>query len=151
MSTQTFELPPVELPFEPPTLDSGVHARGGLTADAGVTHTVPGTAGSDSGPTVITWIYTESDWEYDPEMASSIINLLPIIGQVKGLIEAFTGEDLMSGRHLAWWERVLNVASVIPGAHEAKGLGKALGEIGHTAHGVNLGVHAQHLGHTITD
>jgi len=25
-----------------------------------------------------------------------------------------------------------------------------MGEIGHTAHGMNLGVHAHHLGHAIT-
>lgn len=41
------------------------------------------------------------------EILSNIINNTPIAGDLKGLFEAVTGEDSLTGAPLAWWERVI--------------------------------------------
>lgn len=37
------------------------------------------------------------------------LDFIPGVGTVKGIVEAFTGRDLITGQELAWWERVLGV------------------------------------------
>ena len=37
------------------------------------------------------------------------LDFIPGVGTVKGLIEAITGEDLITEQELAWWERLLGV------------------------------------------
>ena len=43
-----------------------------------------------------------------PELVSLALDFVPIVGQLKGIIEAISGRDLITGRHLADWERGLN-------------------------------------------
>jgi hypothetical protein len=159
MSTPDFELPPVELPFPLPSLDATPHGDPIAEAarDGGVL--IPPAAGADAS------------WEFSPtrpwkdafdalentlkEGVDLALNVIPVAGQVKGLIEGFVGEDLITGRHLAWWERVLNVASVgsllksAKDVEEASHLAEAIHEIGHTTHVVNVVVHVAHGGHEV--
>jgi hypothetical protein len=44
---------------------------------------------------------------------SFTLDLLPGIGTIKGLIEAYTGRDLITGQELEWWERALGVLPVL--------------------------------------
>lgn len=152
----------VELPFAPPPLDTGVYAQGGATADAGTGFFSPATAGADSVPT---WIPYERHMPTisDKEVAiiSATINILPGVGVVKSGLEALVGRDLLTGRKLENWEIALNLASAIPMAGQAA---KAIMvareitltvraakivhvavEVGEVAHGVNTGVHYEHL------
>jgi hypothetical protein len=43
------------------------------------------------------------------------LDFLPGVGTVKGIIEAVTGRDLITGQELEWWERLLGVIPVIGG------------------------------------
>jgi hypothetical protein len=43
------------------------------------------------------------------------LDFLPGVGTVKGIIEAITGRDLITGQELEWWERLLGVIPVIGG------------------------------------
>lgn len=49
-------------------------------------------------------------------LLSIIFNLIPVLGDGKGLIETFAGKDLFTGEELEEWERVLGVVGLIPGA-----------------------------------
>lgn len=149
-----FEMAPVELPFEPPQLDSGVNARGGLTANAGVFPTAPGTAGPDAAPIVLEWSPTATaftnfiettDWDKAAAIISGLLNFAGPLGLVKGAIEALIGEDLITGRKLEWWEALLNGVSLLSKLHAAEGVIKWLGEIGEVVHGTNMGVHGEHV------
>ena len=46
---------------------------------------------------------------------SLIIDFIPVVGDGKGLIEAYTGRDLLTGEELADWERAIGVIGLIPG------------------------------------
>jgi hypothetical protein len=46
---------------------------------------------------------------------SLLLDFIPVVGTGKGLIEALTGRDLITGQELAWWERALGVVPVIGG------------------------------------
>ncbi len=46
---------------------------------------------------------------------SLVIDFIPIVGDVKGLIEMGTGRDLLTGEELAAWERSLGLVGLIPG------------------------------------
>jgi hypothetical protein len=51
-------------------------------------------------------------------MASMMLNFVPILGQVKGLIEGIIGKDLITGEELPNWVRGLNILlAIIPVAH----------------------------------
>lgn len=43
------------------------------------------------------------------QTVSLVLDFLPVIGTVKGLIEAYTGKDLITGDEIPAWARVLNV------------------------------------------
>jgi hypothetical protein len=49
-------------------------------------------------------------------VAATVVNLIPIVGDIKGFIELFTGEDLISRERLAWWERALGAAGLTEAA-----------------------------------
>lgn len=40
------------------------------------------------------------------------LEFVPVVGTGKGIIEAFTGRDLVTGEELAWWERMLGVVPI---------------------------------------
>jgi hypothetical protein len=124
-----FELPPVEMPFEVQPLDPPPPSPEELRAELARQR-------------------KEEDEDTD-ELASGIVDMIPFIGEGKGLVDSFRGEDLISGEHKSWWQRVLNVAASLPVVHEAKGLLKVVGVIGHTSHRVNIIVHASHLKHAM--
>jgi hypothetical protein len=48
-------------------------------------------------------------------LASLGLDLLPGVGTIKGVIEAITGRDLVTGQELAWWERALGIIPVAGG------------------------------------
>ncbi|WFU50743.1 pre-toxin TG domain-containing protein [Sinorhizobium terangae] len=51
---------------------------------------------------------------------SLALDFMPVIGNIKGLIEAYTGRDLITGDKIPDWARCLNVAlAVLPGAGAA--------------------------------
>jgi hypothetical protein len=55
-----------------------------------------------------------------PAAFSMLLDFVPIVGQLKGLIEGIVGEDLITGEELATWQRGLGILlAVIP---EAKGI-----------------------------
>lgn len=46
---------------------------------------------------------------------SMALDFVPVVGTAKGLVEAATGRDLITGQELAWWERLLGVVPVLGG------------------------------------
>jgi hypothetical protein len=52
--------------------------------------------------------------ENPDQVLSTITDFTPIIGQGKGVIDAVTGKDLVTGEDLAGWQRGLSLASVVP-------------------------------------
>lgn len=78
------------------------------------------------------------------DLASTLMNLIPYFGQLKGAVEGALGKDLVSGRNLAGWERALNLASAVPHLHGHSVMTRAVVDIGHTAHQANTLVHANH-------
>lgn len=124
-----FELPPIEMPFPVEPLDPPPPTQEELRAE-------------------MAKLRKEED-ENSAELASAILTLIPFIGEGKGLVDFFRGEDLITGEEKAWWERILNVASCLPVMHEAKGLIKVVSVVGHTAHRVNIVVHSNHLRHAL--
>lgn len=83
------------------------------------------------------------------ELAHAIVAMIPIVGDVTGLIEVFTDGDLITGKHSSWWEKALNVASCLPFLHQAKGLMKVMGTVGHMA--VHVGHKARHVNLIVVD
>ena len=109
MSAPDFELSPVEAPFQI-AADAEPQSSGDPSGrDGGIL--IPPAAGADEP-----WTYVSIPpglHEAEAELVSAILNLPPV-GPVKGLVEAYTGEDLITGRHLEWWERSLNVLVLVP-------------------------------------
>jgi len=48
-------------------------------------------------------------------LLSIMLDFLPGIGTAKGVVEAVTGEDLVTGQELEWWERMLGVLPLLGG------------------------------------
>jgi hypothetical protein len=48
-------------------------------------------------------------------LLSIMLDFLPGIGTAKGIAEAVTGEDLVTGQELEWWERALGVLPLLGG------------------------------------
>ena len=46
---------------------------------------------------------------------SLMIDFIPIVGDVKGVVEMVTGKDLLTGEELEDWERALGLVGLIPG------------------------------------
>ncbi len=49
-------------------------------------------------------------------LLSLLIDFIPVVGTAKGLHEAWTGKDAITGEDLAWYERVLGVVPIAGGA-----------------------------------
>lgn len=62
-------------------------------------------------------------------LLSLALDLLPGIGTVKGIIEAITGRDLVTGEELAWWERALGFVPVLGALADAAKAAKAAGKL----------------------
>lgn len=54
-------------------------------------------------------------------LLSMALDFVPGVGTVKGVIEAVTGRDLITGQELQWWERLLGIVPVLGGAAGAVG------------------------------
>jgi hypothetical protein len=156
MGSPAWVVSEIELPFPVASVDPKPGGSDPLADDAGIL--VYPQAGAGEQPLFV----SSAEIKFQAlDLASTLVNLVPILGQIKGLAEGLAGQDFISGRKLAGWERALNVASAltIPHAietwkqrlgliehsvHEAHGLKGALGGIGHQAHQVNTAVHVNH-------
>ncbi|TFF38509.1 SpvB/TcaC N-terminal domain-containing protein [Mucilaginibacter psychrotolerans] len=74
--------------------------------------------------------------EYLGIAASTALNFSPL-GEVKGIAEAYTGRDLITGQKLAWWERGLGVIPVVGGLTKAAKAAKAVNNVAHVAEEAN--------------
>lgn len=82
---------------------------------------------------------------------SLILDFVPIVGEVKGVTEAITGRDLLTGVELEPWERALGLIPLVPGTRllgmtdEVLGMGRhaddlgGLGAAGRAADGAGVG------------
>jgi hypothetical protein len=71
---------------------------------------------------------------------SLLLDFIPFVGTGKGIIEAITGRDLITGQELAWWERALGVVPVVGGVSSVGGIARAadaLGDAGGAARGTD--------------
>ncbi|MCM3714439.1 polymorphic toxin type 8 domain-containing protein [Alkalihalobacillus oceani] len=59
------------------------------------------------------------------EAGSAILDFLPFVGNIKAGVEALTGKDAITGRHLEGWERALAGAAII-GGPLAKGVSRGI-------------------------
>jgi hypothetical protein len=55
---------------------------------------------------------------------SLVIDFIPVVGDIKGVVEAYTGRDLLTGQELEPWERALGLVTIIPGSDILRVLGK---------------------------
>ena len=58
---------------------------------------------------------------YTGDAASIVLDFIPYIGNVKGLVEAVSGMDLITGKNLTDAERMLSLIAAIPFANFLKG------------------------------
>jgi hypothetical protein len=127
VSAPDFELPPIELPFDVQLLDT------------------PPPTPEELEKEYLEW-WKEQE-HAKRELGSVALDLIPVVGEIKGLLQAFAWEDLVTGRALSWWEVGLNVVSAIPLVHEGLAAIKVLKDIkqiGHAAHTVIHGAHTVH-------
>lgn len=59
------------------------------------------------------------------ETGSTILDFIPVVGNIKSGIEAFTGKDLITGRELEEWEQYLAMGSIVGGPF-VKGISKGI-------------------------
>ena len=147
MGAPEFELPYIELPYEVAGVDPVTVKGDQVAADGGILVMPP--AGADAKPVYI----SREMLEAQAALASALLNFVPIVGNIKGAIEGFTGEDLITGRHLEWYERVLNLACAIPGepaeAEEALQVVHAVSVMHKAAEALHEGAEiAHHVIHT---
>jgi hypothetical protein len=146
----------IELPFDVASVDPKAVGGDPLADDAGIL--LYPQAGAGAQPLFA----SSAEIHFAAlDLASTLMNLVPIVGLVKGAAEALVGQDFISGRKLAGWERALNLASALSlphavehwkhalsgiehAAHEATGLKGALEAVGHQAHQANTVVHGNH-------
>lgn len=156
MGSPAWAVSEIELPFDVASVDPKQGSSDPLADDAGIL--LYPQAGAGAQP----FFASSADIYFAAlDLASTLVNLVPILGLVKGAAEALAGQDFISGRKLAGWERALNLASALSlphavgnlknflngiehAAHEATGLMGALGAIGHQAHRANTKVHVNH-------
>lgn len=156
MGSPAWAVSEIELPFPVASMDPKPQGSDPLADDAGIL--IYPQAGAGAQPLFA----SSAEIHFAAlDLASTLVNLVPILGVVKGAAEALVGQDFISGRKLAGWERALNLASALSlphavenlrhtlsgiehAAHEATGLMGALGAIGHQAHQANTVVHGNH-------
>lgn len=68
---------------------------------------------------------SDSDQNDSPWLraVSAGAGLAPGIGTAKGIVEAWTGEDLLTGEELSWWERGLGVLPIVGGIGKGAAVG----------------------------
>lgn len=66
---------------------------------------------------------------------SLLLDFLPVVGTGKGIVEAVTGRDLVTGEELAWWERALGVVPVVGGLAAVGSVARAADTVGDLARG----------------
>jgi hypothetical protein len=80
-------------------------------------------------------------------LLSLLLDFSPI-GYWKGLLEAITGRDILTGDKLAWWQRALNL---VPGGKGARTAAKAVDDVSDIAKAVNKVSDAAKVGEEIGD
>jgi hypothetical protein len=55
---------------------------------------------------------------------SLVLDFVPVVGDVKGIAEAVTGRDLLTGQELEPWERALGLIPLLPMSDAARAAGK---------------------------
>jgi hypothetical protein len=73
-------------------------------------------------------------------LLSLALDLIPGIGTIKGIIEAITGKDLITGEELAWWERALGFTPVLGALGDLARMADRLGEVADGARALPGGV-----------
>lgn len=58
-------------------------------------------------------------------IGSFVLDCIPVVNKVKGVVEAVSGKDMVTGEKLSPISRGLKVLGLIPGIGEIKALGKA--------------------------
>ncbi|GAB1542552.1 hypothetical protein NUACC21_52260 [Scytonema sp. NUACC21] len=61
------------------------------------------------------------------------LDFTPIIGDIKGIIEAFTGRDRVTGQRLEWWERLLGAIPILGRVGDLARVGRVIDGIGDVA------------------
>lgn len=56
---------------------------------------------------------------------SLVLDFVPVLGTAKGVVEAATGRDLLTGQELSWPERALGVLPVVGGLAAVAGVARA--------------------------
>jgi ribosomal protein S18 len=80
-------------------------------------------------------------------LLSLLLDFSPI-GYWKGLLEAITGRDILTGDKLAWWQRALNL---VPGGKGARTAAKAVDDVSDIAKAVNKVSDAAKVGEELGD
>ncbi|MCW5983135.1 MAG: hypothetical protein KIT09_33910 [Bryobacteraceae bacterium] len=70
-------------------------------------------------------------------VASIGLDFMPVIGTVKGVYEAWTGQDLVTGQKLAWWERAVGILPGVAGLAGTAAAFRHLDDIGDIARGID--------------
>ncbi|MEM8641390.1 MAG: pre-toxin TG domain-containing protein [Cyanobacteria bacterium P01_G01_bin.54] len=73
---------------------------------------VPTNPGYDNPPSIEDYPHSIDCSDPLPYL-SFILDLLPVVGDVKGVIEAFTGQDLITGDPLPIWQRFLGLLPLV--------------------------------------
>ncbi|MGG0824521.1 pre-toxin TG domain-containing protein [Paenibacillus turicensis] len=74
-------------------------------------------------------------WQVFKVVTSMVLDFVPIVGNIKGLYEALTGRDLITGAELSWYERALALAG--PLGKGLKGGAKLLKASNEVVKGIN--------------
>lgn len=72
-------------------------------------------------------------------LLSLALDLLPGIGTIKGIIEAVTGKDLITGEELAWWERALGFVPVLHGLGKVAAMAGKVDDLADGARAIGRG------------
>jgi RHS repeat-associated protein len=88
-------------------------------------------------------------WEVFKVVTSMALDFVPIVGNIKGVIEALTGRDLITGAELSWYERALALAG--PLGKGLKGGAKFLKASNEVVSGINKIVKATNTVVSVVD
>jgi RHS repeat-associated protein len=88
-------------------------------------------------------------WEVFKVVTSMVLDFVPIVGNIKGLYEALSGRDLITGAELSWYERALALAG--PLGKGLKGGAKLLKASNEVVTGINKIVKATNTVVSVVD
>ena len=63
---------------------------------------------------LFTYSLEEEESNLEEDIASAVMDFIPIVGNAKGLLEAISGIDVVTGKNLTISERFLSFTSAIP-------------------------------------